>query len=151
MRTQIILALTAAVSPAAAQGSGVTAPDAGRPNVMVAASALDWIHELPADPHRLVKLSGDRSSGQAGILLKLPGNFDSGWHAHTADYRAIVISGTWVHVGQDPSEGAGKRLTPGSYWTRRRDEMHKDECVSAEGCVIFVFSDAKLETYFPRK
>lgn len=123
--------------------------DARPPNVVIAAPDLPWTPEDPVGHHRLATLWGDFNRGQAGVLLKLPGGFKSSVHAHTADYRAIVISGTWVHVVPESGEGEGIKLTLGSYWTQPRDQMHEDECVSPEGSVFFRFSEGKFQTYTP--
>ncbi len=118
-------------------------------NVMLAAPGLDWSPPHPFGRHSIANLWGDYNSGQAGILLKLPGGFKSGVHAHTASYRAVVISGTWLHKVSDSGAGASVELTPGSYWTQPANQMHEDECVSPEGCVFFRFTEAKFRTYTP--
>lgn len=117
---------------------------------MVAAPDLNWTRPDPTAPYSLAKLWGDFNSGQAGVLLRLPGGFKGPVHAHTADYRAVIISGTWIHVVTETGEGKGVRLGPGSYYTQRANQMHQDECVSSEPCVFLRFTESDYKTYTPQ-
>lgn len=96
-----------------------------------------FLHQDPEDPTRLMAYENwaDQQEFRAVQLKR--------------DYRAVVISGTWIHVVTETGEGAGKELAPGSYWTQRGDQKHSDECVSAEACVFFRFTEARFQTYTP--
>lgn len=91
--TLAIAAALAAPAPVFAQSA-----EAKRPDVIIAAPDLDWKRSDPSAPYSIVTLWGDFNKGQAGVLLSLPGGFKGGAHANTSDYRAVVISGSWVHV-----------------------------------------------------
>ena len=131
------------------QTQTATAPETQQPDVMIAAPALDWKMPDPAAPYSIVTLWGNFNRGQAGILLSLPGGFKGPAHAHTADYRAVIVSGTWVHVVTETSAGKGIKLGPGSYYTQRANQLHEDECVSVEPCVFFRFTESDYKTYTP--
>lgn len=59
------------------------------------ADKIPYVVEAPDQPQRLGPLWGSRAKGPAGTLLKVPGNWRAPVHAHTADYRAVVIKGLW--------------------------------------------------------
>ncbi|TGV96336.1 DUF4437 domain-containing protein, partial [Mesorhizobium sp. M2E.F.Ca.ET.154.01.1.1] len=104
----------------------------------------------PDQPQRLGPLWGERAKGPAGTLLKVPGNWRAPVHAHTADYRAVVIKGLWAHWQMQGGEATKVELPPGSYWTQKADEMHDDACLSDTECVILLINDTPYETYLPK-
>ena len=88
-------------------------------------------------------LWGDRNKGpEYAMLLKVPAGGDSGMHAHTADYHAVSVQGTWVHtVEGDPA--SVKDLGPGSYVFQPGKQMHQDQCKGKQECIIFVHQHGK--------
>lgn len=93
---------------------------------------------------------GRKGKGPAGTLLKVPGNWHAPVHAHTADYRAVVIQGLWAHWQMDGGEASKVELPPGSYWTQKANEMHDDACLSETECVILLINTEPYETYLPK-
>jgi hypothetical protein len=135
-----------------ASSAAIAQPEAtAEHNKFLPIERTPWFQEASKDQHRLANLWGDRGNGQAGVLLRTPGGFKSGIHAHTADYRALVIAGTWIHTVPETGEGNKVELRPGSYWTQRRDQMHTDECKAGAECIVFVFTEARYETYEPKQ
>jgi hypothetical protein len=118
-------------------------------NEYVPADKTPWYRESPQIPVRLAALWGDRAQGEAGTLLRAPAGFKSGAHSHTADYRAIVIRGTWKHWVLSTGEGKKTPLQPGAYWTQVHTQLHEDACVSKTPCVIFLFNKEPYLTEFP--
>jgi uncharacterized protein DUF4437 len=114
------------------------------------AGKIPYVAEAPDQQQRLGALWGERSKGPAGTLLKVPGNWRAPVHAHTADYRAVVIQGLWAHWQMDGGEATRVELPPGSYWTQKADEMHDDACLSDTECVILLINDTPYETYLPK-
>jgi hypothetical protein len=131
----------------AAAGSAVADPI---DNTYVPTSKTPWQMEAPGASPRLASLWGRREAGQSGTLLNVPAGFKSGSHAHTADYRAVVVSGEWVHQVPSTREGVGAQLKPGAYWTQKRDQWHIDECISKTPCTIFLFNEEPYRTYFEK-
>jgi hypothetical protein len=111
---------------------------------------IPYVAEAPDQPQRLGALWGERAKGPAGTLLKVPGNFRAPVHAHTADYRAIVIKGLWAHWQMGGGEATKIVLPVGSYWTQKANEMHDDACLSDTECVILLINDKPYETYLPK-
>ena len=111
------------------------------------AEEVPFVHEAPDQPQQLGPLWGTRSNGPAGTLLRFPRGFVAPVHAHTADYRAVVIKGTWKHWLPGDTEGRGPELKAGSYWTQKADQMHADACVSESDCVILIINEDPYETY----
>lgn len=106
--------------------------------------------EAPDQPQQLASLWGRRATGPAGTLLKVPAGFRAPIHAHTADYRAVVIEGRWSHWVPETGEGEGIELLPGAYWTQKADQMHADACVSDTECVILLINYDPYVTYLPQ-
>jgi hypothetical protein len=109
------------------------------------ASELKWVPETPGRPVEMVALWGSRSQGAAGVLLKVPGGWESGLHAHSSDYEAVTVSGTWIHVEEDGNVGADKELPPGSHWMQPSHAMHSDKCKPGAACVVFVYTPEKSQ------
>lgn len=116
-------------------------------NTIIPADRVPFALEAPGQPQQLGPLWGVRSAGPAGTLLKFPGGFEAPVHAHTADYRAVVIQGTWKHWVQGAVEGQGPDLNAGAYWTQKAHQMHADACVSDTDCVILIINEDPYETY----
>ncbi|TPK39612.1 DUF4437 domain-containing protein [Mesorhizobium sp. B2-5-3] len=114
------------------------------------ANKIPYVSEAPDRPQRLGPLWGERAKGPAGTLLKVPGNWHAPVHAHTADYRAVVIQGLWAHWQMDGGEASKVELPPGSYWTQKANEMHADACLSETECVILLINTEPYETYLPK-
>jgi hypothetical protein len=136
------LAVIAVVSCAA---GATRAPHLGaKPQsaVIVPASAMTWLTQTPGLPIQIVTLWGDRSTGPFGELVKLPGGFDSGLHAHTGDYRGVLIAGTWIHI-EKGGAGADQELGPGSYVLQPGKGMHIDRCKAGAECILFIYQTEK--------
>src|SRR5690348_5783015 len=103
-------------------------------SMQMAAGDLKWEPMAPGIPLQIATLWGDRTKGESGILLKMPGGFDSGMHAHTADYHAVLLSGTWTHTEEGSKEA--KELAPGSYVMQAGKIMHNDSCKAGADCII---------------
>jgi hypothetical protein len=131
----VFLTLLAAISAFAADGRGGT----------TLASELKWVPEMPGLPVEMVALWGSRRQGAAGVLLRVPGGWESGLHAHTSDYEAVTVSGTWIHVEEDGTMGADKELGPGSHWMQPSRAMHSDKCKAGAQCVVFVYTPDKSQ------
>jgi quercetin dioxygenase-like cupin family protein len=132
-----MLAVSALATTVFAQDSG---------EALLPAESIPWAVEAPGQPQRLGKLWGERSTGPAGTLLKVPGGFVAPIHSHTADYRAVVVEGAWKHWFDENAEGAAVELRPGSYWTQAADKWHGDACVSEIPCTILLINSEPYET-----
>jgi Domain of unknown function (DUF4437) len=117
-------------------------------NHYIPVDKLPWHREAPNIPAELAPLWGDRSKGEAGTYLRVPGGWEAPLHDHTADYWALVIQGEWTHWVPSTGEGKGIRLTPGAHWTQIKDQPHKDKCLSPTPCIIFLFNRDPYETKF---
>lgn len=127
----------------------LAAPSYAFENVYVPAEKIPFVFEAPDQPQQLGPLWGIRAEGPAGTLLKVPTGFKAPIHAHTANYRGVVIEGHWEHWVPETGEGMGIQLAPGSYWTQKADQMHADACVSEVECVILLINEDSYETYLP--
>jgi hypothetical protein len=115
-------------------------------DVMTPAQRIPWAVEAPGQPQRLGKLWGNRATGPAGTLLKVPGGFVAPVHTHTADYRAVVIEGVWKHWPEGSTAAKAVPLRPGSYWTQKARKWHADACVSKAPCTILLINTDPYRT-----
>jgi quercetin dioxygenase-like cupin family protein len=117
--------------------------------MQVPAGEIKW-EPLMGGPLQMAKLWGDRDKGpEYGMLLKFPAGMDSGMHAHTGDYHAISLQGTWVHTVEGETTPA-KELPPGSYVFQPGKQMHDDMCKGKQECIVFVHQHAKGD-FIPSK
>lgn len=112
----------------------------------VPVETLKWF-DTGIGPMKAAVAYGDMSTGPYGVFLKFPGGFSSPVHHHTADYRAVVISG--VIVNSEVGE-ADLTMRPGSYWQQRGKAQHVTKCVSDEGCTVFLTQTGKFD-FLPEK
>ena len=141
------LKLFAAVVAVAAVSAVSYAAGASK-SMSMAANEMKWEPMAPNVPIQIATLWGDRTKGESGILMKMPGGFESGLHAHTADYRAVLIQGTWTHTEEGAKET--KELAPGSYVMQAGKQMHSDSCKAGADCIIFIHQHAKAD-FIPAK
>lgn len=139
----VVLCGVAAISYAAGAAKAKEA-------MITPAGELKW-EPLMGGPLQIAKLWGDRDKGpEYGMLLKVPAGFDSGMHAHTADYHAVAIQGPWVHT-VDGDTTPGKELTPGSSVFQPGKQMHDDLCKAGKTeCIVFIHQHAKGD-FIPKK
>lgn len=98
----------------------------------------DGVHgELQAAP-----AFGDLEHGAHGTFIKMPAGFVTPAHTHTADYYAVVISGTGVNI---PVGGTDLALPVGSYWFQKGGERHITKCISSTDCIFFLSQSAKFD------
>ena len=116
--------------------------------VMWTPAEMTWTPLDPGSPLQHVALWGDRGkNGEYGMLLKLPAGASAGMHAHTKDYHALAIQGTWVHT----FEGGGpKELPVGSYVFQPGKQMHDDACAGTVDCIVFVHQHGKGDFIPPK-
>ena len=117
--------------------------------VITAATDLVWEELMPGGPLKMAKLWGDRSKGEYAMLLKEPAGFEAGSHAHTLDYHAVLVQGTWVHTVEGETSPP-KDLAPGSYVMQPGKQFHNDVCKSKTECIIFVHQHGKGD-FIPAK
>ena len=99
-------------------------PNPGAPGVM---TATTW---------------GDSTKGAHGAFHKFPAGWTSPLHTHSADLRAVVISGTWTQKTEDGKE---TKLPAGSYVYQPHTVKHVSGCDAGSECVIFVMANGKFD------
>lgn len=85
---------------------------------------------------------GDSSRGAHGTFLRLPPQFASPLHTHSADYWAVVVAGVVVN-GKPGSEEVP--LPVGSYFFQKGGEPHITRCISPNECLVFLSQEAKYD------
>ena len=101
-------------------------------------------------PLQVAKLWGDRTKGgDYAMLLKMPAGFEVGMHAHTLDYYAVNVQGTWVHTVEGDTNPP-KELAVGSYVFQPGKQMHNDVCKGKTDCILFIHQHGKGD-FIPAK
>lgn len=138
-----VVVAVAGLSYAAGAAKAKTEP------VRIPAGELHWEAYAPGVPLQIAALWGDRAKGgDYAMLLKLPAGFDSGMHAHTLDYRAIGVQGTWVHTQE--GETSAPELGPGSFVMQPGKQFYSDACKGKQDCIVFIHQHGKSD-YIPAK
>jgi quercetin dioxygenase-like cupin family protein len=108
---------------------------AGTPTIWPAAD-LKWAPISPENPTVMIAdLWGDHTKGPYGAVIKFPAGFEAPAHTHTADFRIVVISGTFIHTAQGKPAA---NLTAGSYlFQPGGNYVHTTACGKASECMIF--------------
>jgi hypothetical protein len=122
----------------------------GKAPVNLAAADIVWEDYGGGAPLKVAKLWGDRTKGgEYGMLLKLPAGFEAGSHAHTHDYHAVNVQGTWVHTN-DGDTTMPKDMAPGSYVMQPGKAFHNDICKGKVDCILFITQKGKGDFLLPK-
>ena len=116
----------------------------GKQEITVPAADLKWDALVPGSPVKMSVLWGDYKKGPFGMLLKQPGGYESGMHAHASDYYAVLVQGTWIHTVQG-DRSAPKELAPGSYVMQPAWQFHNDRCKGPEDCIVYIHQFGKAD------
>ena len=111
-----------------------------KPGAMVPSSEMVWKEIAPGSPVTVTVLWGDRAAGEYGALIKLPAGYTAPIHAHTGDYYAVNLTGTWRHSFDG---GSQKDLPPGSYVFQPGMGWHGDACIGTQDCTLLIFQHVK--------
>jgi quercetin dioxygenase-like cupin family protein len=107
-----------------------------RAPIFWAAEDIKWEALKDGPPGVMVAtLWGDfrAKKGLWGALVKLPAGFDMPLHFHTNDFKAVVISGTFVHE----KDGKEQLLGAGSYMDVPGGDQHISRVTKDAPCVLF--------------
>lgn len=93
-----------------------------------------------------VDVYSDPATGQHITFSKFSPGFKSKLHSHSHDYYGVVIKGELENyeTGVKPI-----KLGPGAYFYQRARKAHITECVSKEGCLIFVAQSTQMDVNIP--
>jgi hypothetical protein len=151
--TKMIVPSFAVLSAFAIASTGLLWGQAGAANgkqeITVPATDLKWEALVPGSPVKMSVLWGDYKKGPVGMLLKQPGEYESGMHTHASDYYAVLVQGTWIHTVEGDSS-APKELTPGSYVMQPAQQFHNDKCKGPEDCIVYIHQLGKAD-FIPLK
>lgn len=110
---------------------------------------LEWTPMAEGVPVDLSVLWGNLETGPVGFLIRVAPGFAAPMHSHSANYRAVVVSGRHKHwiEGEDPE--AMDLLGPGSVFVQAADQLHGDANVTDEPVVSFVYFDGPFDMIVP--
>ena len=121
---------------------------AAKSSTTIPVESIEWSEYAPGVPLKVGKAWGDRAKGEYAMFLKMPAGMEAGMHAHSGDYWATNVAGTWQHWTE--KETTPKDLKVGSFVHQVGKEMHNDKCVGPEDCVLFIVQKQKGD-YIPGK
>jgi quercetin dioxygenase-like cupin family protein len=128
--------------------AGVSHAKKAKEFVVVPAGTAKFVPFIPQDPEHsplVAVLHGDPKTGPVAFLLKTKG--PAPIHYHTSDYYALVVSGVARHW-ENGKDSEKQDLQPGSFWFQPggdKKTAHGDECVTPEGCTIYIFMPNKQD------
>jgi hypothetical protein len=106
--------------------------------VLIPAGELKWAVPPNSPPGvQVAVLWGDPAKGAFGALHKFVAGFAVPLHFHSAGYRGVVVSGTFLQTVEGESE---KSLTAGSYFAYTGKKKHVSKCAEGAECVVFIDS-----------
>src|SRR5262245_58476339 len=104
--------------------------------IAIEGAAFAPINPAAPDGPSIAVLRGDPAAGPSDMLLRV-GRGEGRLHAHTHDYRLVLISGRMRHVVGRVASDSDPVLGPGSYWFQPGGEAHADSCLD-QLCVMFI-------------
>lgn len=108
--------------------------------VHVVPSRLHWTQPFgPKGPGFAFVVGKYGDKQPASFFARLKAGGDSGWHFHNEDYSGVVIQGTFTE--QQQKDARETSLPVGSYFTQPAKVIHRNGCVSARDCIVFVHFD----------
>jgi len=113
------------------------------------AQDLPWRQDTAGHPEQTARLWGDRGSGAAGVLVKVPGGWRSGARAYTSVQHVVLISGRWTHAIGGHGAAGNEVLLPGSYWLEPAGEVHEDRCEQGSECIVLVYAPDRVAAIAP--
>jgi anti-sigma factor ChrR (cupin superfamily) len=106
--------------------------------VLIPAGEMKWMVPPNSPPGvQVAVLWGDPARGAFGALHKFVAGFAVPLHFHSAGYRGVVVSGTFLQAVEGESE---KSLTAGSYFSYTGKKKHVSKCAPGAECVVFIDS-----------
>lgn len=130
------------------------AKGAAKAGKLVAAADIPWEPLDPANPTGAQKyvISGDMKKSSGSLwMLKVPAGVTFPDHAHTADYHAVVVQGTWKHTFDEKYQGKVEGGPGTSWYQPGKGVMHGDACVAGGGdCIIAIQLHGKHD-FIPKK
>src|SRR5262245_36479999 len=132
--------------------AGVSAVWAAKKEMVVMTpDELKWA-DVPAPPGapaapagggaQVANVMGDAMKGAYSAFAKIPAGSMHPLHTHTADTKAVVVSGTWL-IG--PEGGPEKKLGPGSYFLVPGGMKPTSGCAPGAPCILFQEGPAKFD------
>jgi len=134
--TKLALAGTACL---AALTSFAITSFADSPKLFTTQSEVTWSQPFGAQGPSFGFVEGKYGDKHpASFFVKAKAGFDSGWHVHSEDYKAVVISGTFTEQQQGKSENT---LPSGTFFVQPGKQTHRNGCTSGADCLVFVHFD----------
>ena len=143
MSSRLVLLFCLSVVTAAGIGFAAGHSHQGR---MVSSADWQWQPIREGSPIDVIVLWGDPGAGgDHARLLKLPAGFTVPNHAHTGDYHAVSLTGTWRHSFEEGQPREEMDLPQGSYVFQPGGAMHGDACIGSEDCVLLLHQHEKAD------
>lgn len=109
---------------------------------LVTPDQLKWEPNPGAPEVKMATVWGDAKKGAHGAFHKFPAGFTAPLHTHSADLRAVVISGTMIEAGEDGKE---TKLPPGSFFAQPHTVKHVTKCDTGSECVIYATANKAFD------
>jgi beta-alanine degradation protein BauB len=115
----------------------------GRGTSNVPFAALSFKPLANADGPKRAIAFGDPAKGAHGFYLRLPPQWESPNHYHSANYNAVLIDGEIVNNYEGQTDEV--RIAKSGYFSTLSNVNHVTKCLSKTECIIYVQMDAAFD------
>jgi quercetin dioxygenase-like cupin family protein len=115
----------------------------GRGTSNVPYESLNFAPLADGDGPKRAVVFGDPDRGAHGFYLRLPPNWESPNHYHSASYHAVLIEGEVVNNYEGQTEEV--KVAKGGYFATVNNVNHVTKCLSSIECIIYVQMDAAFD------
>ena len=103
---------------------------------------LKWESNPGAPEVKTATVWGDMNAGPHGAFHKFPAGFVAPLHTHSANMRAVVVTGI---MSLTDNSGNKVMLPTGSYFFQPSSWQHVTKCEPGMDCMIYVTADGKFD------
>lgn len=122
---------------ASAAAAILATPGIAQSSDVTAASALQWRTMFPGV--EFAPAHGDWEKEAHGKFVRFAPGTKVPMHTHGAPYHAVMVSGRMANL---LAADTRVEVEPGAYFHMAAGRAHGHECVSAEPCLFYTYSDS---------
>ncbi|AZZ36386.1 hypothetical protein CIK05_06130 [Bdellovibrio sp. qaytius] len=115
--------------------------------VFIQAKNLKWVALADFPGVAIATVEGDRKNGPYHAFIKFEGGFATPMYHHTADHFATVVAGDLTIT----TDGEDHHLTPGSFFSFKKKQVHSTTCAPGAECIIFADVRGKWDVITQKK
>ena len=95
-------------------------------------------------PVEATLLWGNRQTGPAAVMIRVPEGHEEPWHHHSSTYHAVIVKGQFQSRSQDASDSTTV-YGPGSYVVQPGGVVHREVNAGKGDLVALVYFDGPID------